>query len=51
VKVRAHLNRTVARVRNGDDERFAAGVELDVAGFGENFAWDHIGLKKFERGT
>ena len=51
VKVRADLHRTVARVRDGDDERFAAGVELDIAGFGEDFAWNHDVLGRFERGA
>jgi hypothetical protein len=41
VVVRAHLDRTIAGVRDGDDNRRPTGVELDVAVAGQQFAGDH----------
>src|ERR1700719_3502595 len=44
VIVRADLNRPVAAVRDSERQRFAALVELDVAGLDEIFTGDHLHL-------
>ena len=44
VIVGANLHRAVARVGNADHQRFAAFVQLQHAGAGLHFSWNHVGL-------
>src|SRR6266446_9836689 len=42
--MRADLYRAIAGIGDGQGHRRAAGVDLDIAGCGEELTWDHRGL-------
>ncbi len=44
VIVGANLHRAITRVGNADHQRFAAFVQLQHAGAGLHFSWNHVGL-------